>query len=283
MHPLLPYLKIIRPCNALLSGIAVALGFWLGHSALPIVSLLLLMLAGIAAAAFGNVVNDLKDVVTDRISHPDRPLPSGTMSTRAAAMYASALGLLAPLAALPVSAVHLIATLIPLVLLLLYAFLLKRTPLTGNVIVSLLVAYALLFGGIGSPLFPRLIIPAGLAFLLNCIREIMKDVQDEEGDRAAGMVTTTALPMPVIRSIVVCLSLAYAFLLFLPLNLHQFGWVYGLICAVIVLPMHVYWHFRFSGRGWRVRLPLLSSLIKREMAAGLLALAADETSRSFRG
>jgi 4-hydroxybenzoate polyprenyltransferase len=142
-------------------------------------------------------------------------------------------------------------------------------------VISLLVSYALLFGGIAAPLFERLIIPALLAFLLNFVREIIKDIQDEPGDRAAGIRTTAALPLPVIRTIVYCVTAFYCGLLFLPVLLHQFGRVYALVCAVAVLPVCVAWTVLFAGKNWRMRLPLLSTLLKIEMAAGLAALAAD--------
>ncbi|MCL2183643.1 MAG: UbiA family prenyltransferase, partial [Chitinispirillia bacterium] len=70
-----------------MTGIAVALGIWLtdGGVFLP------LMLAAMAAAAYGNVINDIIDVKSDRVSHPNRPLANGTMSPRAAKAFAAAL------------------------------------------------------------------------------------------------------------------------------------------------------------------------------------------------
>ena len=274
MNASLPYLKIIRPQNALLAGAAVALGFWLGHSALSPFSLILLVASAIAATGFGNVVNDLQDISTDRISHPDRPLPRGDIPAGNALIYAWCLAVLALLSSVFVSTAHLVATVVPLLLLLLYTRFLKATPLAGNVVVSLLVAYALLFGGLKSPEFNRLIIPALLAFLLNLSREIIKDLEDKPGDTAAGIRTTAVLPLPVIRFVAGSIAAVYFALLFMPRILYQFGNIYAIICAFIVVPLQIIWLALFFKKG--PQLSIISLLIKVEMAAGLLALAADK-------
>jgi geranylgeranylglycerol-phosphate geranylgeranyltransferase len=276
MNELLAYFKIARPGNAVMAGIAIALGFWLGRSALPLPGLALLIIAGICATAFGNVINDMKDVATDRISHPQRPLPRGELSFAAVRGYLVFLAIAALGSSLLVSKTHAIATVFPLFLLSVYTFYLKGTPLFGNILVSLLVAYALLFGGLTAPFFPRLILPAALAFTLNLIREIIKDLQDEPGDRAAGIATTARLPDPVVRMTVISLCVLYLPLLFLPSITGQFGPTYALLCAVVIVPLHCCWIFLFIKKDRNVRLPLLSLLIKCEMIAGLAALALDQ-------
>jgi hypothetical protein len=53
------------------------------------------------------------------------------------------------------------------------------------------------------------------------------------------------------------------------------------VCAFFVLPLHGYWTFLASGKQWVSSLPRISSLIKFEMLAGLLALAADQVASQF--
>ena len=276
------YVTIIRPQNAALTGIAVALGFWLGRGAFParsVIQLLLLVAAAGVAAAFGNVINDIHDIASDRISHPGRPLPRNEISRRAAWIYAALLALLSLLCAWFVTPLHAVATAVPLTLLAAYTLFLKATPLAGNILISLLVSYALLFGGLAAPLFDRLLIPALLAFLLNFMREIIKDVQDEPGDHLAGIRTTAVLPAAVIRTLIYYVTVLYCGLLFLPALLHQFGRVYALVCAAAVLPLCIAFTALFAGKNWRTKLSLLSILLKIEMAAGLAALAADQILR----
>jgi geranylgeranylglycerol-phosphate geranylgeranyltransferase len=281
MNIIFALIKIVRPGNALMTGAAVMLGFWLARSAAPVFSLCLLVVAAISAVGFGNVVNDIVDIESDRISHPDRPLPKGELSRHEAMVFAFFCACFSLANAFLVSPVHGFATLAPLVLLSLYAFFFKATPLAGNIVVSFLVAYALLFGGLLSPRTERLFIPVLLAFLLNVAREIVKDFQDEKGDRKAGLMTSAALPKKLLKSLILLVSGIYLVFLFFPFALKQFGIVYCIVCAFIVVPLHVYWSFLVWGKKWGSHLPRISSLIKIEMLAGLLALAADQAVKQF--
>jgi geranylgeranylglycerol-phosphate geranylgeranyltransferase len=272
----LPYLKIIRLQNVLMAGATVALGYWLGGSFLSLRSLLLLITATIAATAFGNVINDLKDIETDRISHPERPLPQGRITLRAAKIFTALLAAIPLGAALAVSPVHALATLVPLALLSVYTRYLKGVPFAGNIVISLLVAYALLFGGIGAPSFDRLLIPAILAFLLNFSRELIKTVQDASGDQAQGLKTAAALPERVIKTVVYVTIALYLLLLFTPCRFGDFGRVYAGVCAIGVVPVQLWWLSLFIRKTWKQRLSAMSSMIKLEMVVGLAAMAADQ-------
>ena len=235
-----------------------------------------LCIAAGAATAFGNVVNDMRDVATDRISHPDRPLVRGEITMRAAGLFALLLALLSAGVSALVSEIHLVATIIPLALLLVYTRFLKATPLSGNIMVSLLVAYPLLYGSLLAPAFNRLVIPALAAFLANGLREIVKDLQDEPGDRTAGLMTTAALPPIALSVIVMILSILYIALLPVPVLLHQFGLPYALVCMAGIAPLHGFWIVRWTMRDRVPKLSLLSALLKGEMLLGLMAMAADQ-------
>ncbi|MBN2189143.1 MAG: UbiA family prenyltransferase [Chitinispirillaceae bacterium] len=275
MNSLLPFLKIARVNNVFMTGIAVGLGFWLGRSTLPMPAFFLLVIAGIASASFGNVINDLHDIGTDRISHRNRPLPKNELSIDSARIFAAYLAFTALLSVVFVSPAYVAWTALPLFVLALYTRLLKSVPLAGNIVISLLVGYAILYGALGAPALSNCAVPAALAFLLNLVREIIKDIQDEPGDRAAGIVTTAALPARHIRAIIYTAIAAFLILLFTPRLFGHFGDIYAVSCAAVVLPLQTLWLVVFTRKNWRLKLPLLSLLLKLEMAAGLLALAVD--------
>lgn len=281
MFKLYPYINIIRLPNVIMAGSAVLLGFWLSDSPFSVCSLSFLFLATVCSTGFGNVINDIKDLETDRISHPQRPLPKNEISTRAAMIYAIFLALSAILFSFSVTAVHGAATLFPLLLLTVYTLFLKGTPLAGNLTVASLVAYPVIYGSLGSPHFQNLIIPAGLAFLLNLAREIVKDLQDESGDLAAGYFTSAVLPKKFLKSLLLISSLFYLILLYLPFKLHHFGIVYAIICTVAILPLHSYRSKLIIGKNWLSDVGKFSTLYKIEMFSGLLALAADRLFRTF--
>jgi 4-hydroxybenzoate polyprenyltransferase len=71
------YLRMIRPLNCTIALIAVFVGAWIGKKAMFDPRLLCAGVAAFLVCAFGNVVNDLKDIEIDKINNPRRPLPSG--------------------------------------------------------------------------------------------------------------------------------------------------------------------------------------------------------------
>jgi len=81
------YIRIIRYSNALMAGLTTFLGFWLSDSSLSRSSVLLLIVATICSTGFGNTINDIFDIDSDRINHPDRPLPQGNISVRSAWIF----------------------------------------------------------------------------------------------------------------------------------------------------------------------------------------------------
>jgi len=277
-------LKIARPLNTAIVGCAVLLGMWLtGFASLSVcrngatVNAVLLILAAMAAAAYGNAVNDILDVETDRVSHPGRPLVTGAMSVGAAAVFAAALAVLSLGFATAASTFHAAAALIPLMLLTMYSLYIKRTRLAGNVIVAALTAYALLFGGLPHPYTKILFAPALLAFLLNFCRELVKDVQDAEGDKAAGFTTSANLPYPVIRRLLLFAGSAALAAMWVPsLVLGDFGTVYNGVCIAAVLPLHIGWMALAFRKDFDEYAGRIGGILKAEMVAGLAALAADK-------
>lgn len=270
-----PYITLLRPLNAIMSIVGVALGFWIADGHKPLYDLLFLFVATICALGYGNVINDIKDCEGDAINHPQRPLPQGKISKRNAFGYALLLAVISLAAGFGVSKMHGIAVLAPIMLLTLYTLSLKNTPLIGNILISLLVAYTLIFGGIGSARVIILIVPAVLAFQLNLCREIVKDIQDKTGDMQTGVRTTALLPDRILKTILLLLSLFYIPLVFAPVFLAHFGFVYLAVCVIIVLPIHLYWTLAILFKKGVHQAKRISALIKVEMIAGLAALAVD--------
>ncbi|MFW6245008.1 MAG: geranylgeranylglycerol-phosphate geranylgeranyltransferase [Fibrobacterota bacterium] len=272
-----PFVSIIRLGNVLMTGFAVILGIWLSGTLSTAFRPVLLMVAAMSAASFGNVINDLLDIETDRISHPERPLAKGSMKNSTAVIFAVLLVAVSLLSSFLVSPFHWKATFFPLILLSVYSFHFKKTPLIGNLLVASLVAYALLFGVLPKPEYEILVIPALLAFLLNFCREIVKDIQDEQGDRNQGYNTTAVLHPVLLKGILLLIGAVYLALLFLPsLYQNHFGNVYTGTCLLLVLPLHFYWSALILKRNFSVQTPRIASVLKLEMLGGLLALSLDK-------
>ena len=168
----------------------------------------ILILATILIAAGGYVINDIFDQETDAINKPKKAIIGSYISeTKAYNIYAAltitgvALGfVLANSVGHPNFAIIfvLIAT-----LLYFYASTLKQIALIGNIVVAGLLAFSVIIIGIFdiypntfeinqqqmSLAFAILMDYAKFAFIINLVREIIKDIQDIEGDREQEMRT----------------------------------------------------------------------------------------------
>jgi len=174
---------------------------------LPLFTLLLLMAAVVLTAAGGYVINDYFDVKIDRINRPDAVVVTRSVSKPAAMRLSVGLSITGALCGIAVAwllrsmTLGIIFVLVP-GLLWFYSSSYKRLLMIGNLTIALLagltplvVAMAnvaqlrLLYGSIlpyttlEHDLYAWLGGFALFAFLLTWIREIIKDLQDQMGDR----------------------------------------------------------------------------------------------------
>jgi len=184
------YVTITRPVNFLAAGLAAIVAYLIATSTIIPETLLLFAVVALVTAA-GNVINDYFDVEIDRVNRPDRPIPSGQVSLPAARAYATTLFLAGILVCLLTNALCLAIAVFNSLLLIAYAAWLKRTPLLGNIAVSFLAAGMFLFGGAldGLPGLSRVLPFAVMTLFAMLARELVKDAEDVEGDRANGAVT----------------------------------------------------------------------------------------------
>jgi geranylgeranylglycerol-phosphate geranylgeranyltransferase len=185
-----PILQLARPVNIVIVFVTIVLA---GILAKPVGSdkiwVLIAGLSGALIAAGGNAINDCFDLDADKINRPDRPLPRGTVTlgeARGVWMYASGAGL--ALSAL-LGVWNLLLATVWVGGLYFYSNRLKGTVLAGNLAVAFMTGMAFPFGALvvdrpGIGLYPGL-----FAFLANLARELLKDVEDVDGDAAANVVT----------------------------------------------------------------------------------------------
>lgn len=269
-----PYVLLLRPPNFLITVASVFVSSLLaGGRSEHLTSMILAAVSAGLIGGGGMVVNDIFDVEIDRINKPDRPLPSGNVAQGAAALFygcVSALGLLLNLF------LHSSAQLIAagaFVLIFFYGYRLKSTPLFGNLAVGVLTGLAFIYGGAAVRNLERAAIPALFAFLINVGREIIKDMEDVEGDARMKAVT-----FPVRYGLKPAAGVATIFLLavigstIIPFANHQYGMLYlilvmiGVNC-VIGFVLYKLWE-DVSPRN----LNRLSTILKYDMVVGLVAI-----------
>jgi len=230
-------LRLTRPVNCVMSAVGVGIGglvavrsgAW-GEFARPLV------LAGAAAASFtagGNALNDLYDRETDRVNHPERPLPAGKLTVASAKGFMVIAFALAAILAVFATVWALAVVIVNITLMFSYEVTLKARGAPGNLVIAYLVGSLFLFAGASvfrsstEPLV-RTGILAMLALFTTLGREITKDIEDMRGDvdrqtlphrigsNRAGIVAAICLLIGVALSLVPfafgVLSLGYAIL-----------------------------------------------------------------------
>jgi geranylgeranylglycerol-phosphate geranylgeranyltransferase len=223
-------LEILRPANCLMAGLAAVTGLVIAGS-LDLLAASTVFLAAFLVTGAGNAVNDYYDREIDAVNRPKRPIPSRRISPRDALILSSVLFAVGCLLATLASESCLFIAILNSVLLFFYARDLKAMPVAGNCCVSYLTGSTFLFGGaaLGPAGAAANMFPAALSFLATMSREIVKDIEDMEGDRKGGART---LPILVGRPVSSAAAAAFALLAVVLSLLAPFGTAYMAIIAV---------------------------------------------------
>ncbi len=265
------WFRLLRPGNALLAAAAaVVAGFIAADGELDSIAALVSALSVACCVAGGNALNDWYDRESDRENHPARPLPTGEISPTAALWLARGLLLAGVALAALLNPPALVIATAAVLLLVFYEQGLKASGLPGNLTIAALTGGLFLFGGIavGDP--GPVIWLAPLAALGALSRELVKDVEDLEGDRDRRTLPARIGPRPVLW-LALGVMLAGA-ALSLPAALLYDGRGYVAYLALVVLADVIM--LLGTVMGLRGDANLGQRLLKRGMALALLAFLA---------
>ena len=226
---------------------------------------LLLMLASVCIAAGGYIINDYFDINIDQINKPGKMVVGKKIGRRWALVWHLIISFIGLFLSFYLSYqlqnwLIGIANFSCIVLLWYYSTSYKRRLLIGNVIISALTSWVILVLLVaevpgwwsGRPLdeseiatVARLsrigVLYAGFAFILSLVREVVKDLEDMEGDRKEGCKT-----MPIIWGIAaskvfvgVWMVVLLAALIITQVYVIQFGWWISAsyILLLVVVPL----------------------------------------------
>ncbi len=185
------YLELLRPSNIVILFFGTLLGAFVavGDAAFSQLETYFAGLATMLIGGAGNVINDYFDVEIDRINKPKRPLARGALSRPQAFRYWLILNLIALVISFFLMPLNLVMALFTIPLLYIYSRYFKRMLFIGNVIISSLVSLGFLYGAASTGNVQNVLYPTLFSFLLNLGREMLKDLEDVEGDKALGAMT----------------------------------------------------------------------------------------------
>ncbi|AXT19748.1 prenyltransferase [Flavobacteriaceae bacterium AU392] len=253
----------------------------------------LLVIATLCIAAAGNIINDIYDVETDLINKPNKVIISKTISEKAGLTYFIIFSVIGIglgfylsnfIGRSGFSAIFVIIS----ALLYIYATYLKQTFLIGNIIVSALVGMGIIIVGLFEllpaitiqnqqlqlTLFNILLDYALFAFMINLLREIIKDIQDIDGDNKLEMKT---LPIVIGRERATKVVFGFSLISLFAIVYYVINYLYkqpvsvGYFIIFIIAPLF-YFTIRVFNVETKKELQTLSNLLKLIMLTGILSI-----------
>jgi geranylgeranylglycerol-phosphate geranylgeranyltransferase len=188
-------LELMRYKNCVMAGLAGVIGEIIAYGTvsgdlfwMPLVFITIFLITGA-----GNAINDYFDVGIDAINRPERPIPSGRLKKESVYKISIALFACGIIVAFFIGSTRIpfFIALVNSLLLFLYAFSLKRKVFVGNLSVAYLTGSTFLFGGAAYGLkgIEATSVLFCLSMLATLAREIVKTIEDIEGDKKDGAVT----------------------------------------------------------------------------------------------
>ena len=273
LKKIIHFIKLIRPLNVFIAFISLWVAAFISPQFQCSTQVLIASLTVALIAAGGNIINDIFDLEIDKINKPHRVLARGALSIQQARWFFTltyAAGLV--FAAICGSVFLLIAGLTAF-LLYAYSAFFKRTILLGNLLVSFASALVFVYGALAVDDLKAGFFPALFVFFFHFGREVLKDMQDVEGDLAQNAVTFPGRFGPRFSVLLInFIFLLLTLLTILPYILSIYNKYYLItvvsgVDLVLIFSSALLW-FRRDVR----TLGFLSLLLKMDMFIGLAAV-----------
>jgi 4-hydroxybenzoate polyprenyltransferase len=256
---------------------------------------ILLVLATMSIAAGGYIINNIFDVETDLVNKPKNVVVGHFISeTKAYNLYIgfTVTGVLIGFYLSNVIEKPSLASIFIVIAatLYFYASSLKQSLLVGNFIVALLLSFSVIIIGvfdlfpitneenrpIMGMLFSILLDYAIFAFIINFIREIVKDLQDFEGDLNQGM-NTLAIAFGVSKTAKLVFGLSFIpiilILNYINKNLFASGLIFGTLYGLVfILAPLVYFTIKIWSASSKKEFHHLSTVLKLILFFGILSI-----------
>lgn len=252
-----------------------------------------LVLATVLIATAGYIINDIEDVEADKINKPKSVIIENGISEKSATILFITFNLTGVVLGFLISKSVSIPSFFVLfiicsALLYLYSTYLKRIALIGNLVIAALVGFSILIVGIFDLIpvindanrstqlfFLELILDYAIfAFMLNLLRELVKDLEDIDGDYKIGV---KSLPIILGRSrakhIVFILSHIplIVIIFYLINNLYKQPLAVAYTLIFIIAPM-IYTAIKLFSAEQKKDYKHISTLLKLVMLTGVLSL-----------
>jgi 4-hydroxybenzoate polyprenyltransferase len=309
------FLRLIRWPNLVFIVVTQCLFYYLitltifnNYTAVPVLSEKLfwfIVISSVFIAAAGYIINDYFDLNIDRVNKPDKLVVEKIIKRRWAIVWHLVLSfaglVISTWVCIKLFDWHTVLAgtinLLCVIALWLYSTNYKRQLLVGNILISLLTAWTILiiyvvntkswvitkimydtrhnYDMAGAKLFKYAVLYAGFAFIISLIREVIKDMEDMEGDAKYGCKT-----MPIVWGIpstkvftAVWLIVAVAALVIIQVYALYLGWWWSAAYCVVTIIIPLLWILKKLYQAQVAKdYHQLSTAIKLVMLAGILSM-----------
>ncbi|MEY8847592.1 geranylgeranylglycerol-phosphate geranylgeranyltransferase [Psychroserpens sp. XS_ASV72] len=254
---------------------------------------IVLIIATLCIAAAGNIINDIYDLETDKVNKPERVVIDRHISEKTAFNLFIALNVIGVVLGFylshsvgrsPFFSIFVIIS----AALYVYASFLKQTPFFGNLLISILVGMSILIVGIFDlipaiteqnsgtqfTMFEILLDYAVFAFLVNLVREMVKDIEDINGDYKAQMNT---LPITLGRERARYIAFIFSFFPIIAVTYFVVTYIYqqeiaiGYFLLFVLAPL-IYASIKIFMAKTKMHYHHISNVYKIIMLLGMLSL-----------
>jgi len=271
---IIAYIKITRPLNVVITFFVVVVAILISQKEQT--DFYVILLASITAAlvaASGNIVNDIFDIETDKISHTNRVLVLGKISKKEAWTEYLLLNSISIVISVSLAVKLMVVVLGTIILLYIYSAALKKLPLIGNLTIAFLTGLTFIYGGYAAGNPVAAIVPAVFGFLINLIREIVKDILDIEGDNKLNY-RTLPIKFGIDKSkkLIILITLILIVFTVYPFLTEIYHIKYFIIVMVFVNPLLILCLKLLFNRKKATGITVVSNLLKLTMVLGLVAI-----------
>jgi len=257
----------------------------------------LLSLSSVFIAAAGYIINDYFDLNIDQVNKPGRLLVDRVIKRRWTILWHWVFSFVGVAISVYVGwklrrdFIIGFANAGCVLMLLLYSTTFKRKLLIGNIIISLLTAWVIMVlfvaewqiytinvpqhRDVMSRLFKLAVVYSGFAFIISLVREVVKDVEDMEGDERYGCRT-----MPIVWGVnvskmfvAVWLVVLIASILIMQVYVLQYRWWWSVLYSVVLIVGPLVWILKeLYPATLKSDFHRLSGAIKFVMLTGILSM-----------
>lgn len=255
---------------------------------------LLICISSVLIAAAGYIINDYFDLNIDQVNKPDKLVVDKIIRRRWVIVWHIVLSVTGIAIGFYVDyTTHILllgfSNAVCVFLLFVYSISLKRKFLAGNILISLLTSWTILVvawceynhlikinnGLHADKILRETFLYAGFAFIISLIREVVKDMEDMEGDRKYGCRT-----MPIVWGInatkvfvAVWLVVLTGVFLIVQVYALRLGWWLSVLYSLILILAPLIWIFRklFPAQSPQ-DFHRISSAIKFVMLTGIVSM-----------